>query len=72
MKQSATAIFLAFALCSAASIVVAEPYEDTPDAAARDPDYAAGKEAMAKKDWAEAVKRFHQAPLVFGCGQRPR
>ncbi len=41
----------------------AEPYEDNPSAAANDPDYAAGKAAMVKKDWTEAVKRFHQAAL---------
>ena len=41
----------------------AEPYEDNPSAAANDPDYAAGKSAMAKKNWPEAVKRFQQAAL---------
>ena len=54
---------MAFALCISTQITVAEPYEDTPDAAARDPDYAAGKAAMEKKNWPEAVKRFHQAAL---------
>lgn len=65
MKQAATAIavYLLFALSSLTPVAVAEPYEDTPDAAARDPDYAAGKAAMEKKNWAEAVKRFHQAGL---------
>ena len=37
---------------------LAEPYEDQPDAAARDPDYAAGKVAVERKNWKEAVKRF--------------
>ena len=63
MKYTASAIFLALALCSLPSVLVAEPYEDSPDAAASDPDYAAGKSAMAQKNWAEAVKRFHQAAL---------
>ena len=63
MKQTTTAIFVAFALCISTQTTVAEPYEDTPDAAARDPDYAAGKAAMEKKNWVEAVKRFHQAGL---------
>jgi Flp pilus assembly protein TadD len=54
---------LALFLCAGAPASHAEPYEDTPDAAARDPDYAAGKAAMDKKNWAEAVKRFHQAAL---------
>jgi Flp pilus assembly protein TadD len=39
----------------------AEPYETNPDAAARDPDYAAGKQAMAMKNWPEAAKRFAKA-----------
>ena len=65
MKQAATAIavFLLFAVGAMTPVAVAEPYEDTPNAAARDPDYAAGKAAMEKKNWAEAVKRFHQAAL---------
>ena len=65
MKQAATAIavYLLFALSPVAPFAVAEPFEDTPDAAARDPDYAAGKAAVEKKNWAEAVKRFHQAGL---------
>ena len=56
----------ALALCAAFAYpapALAEPIEDNPDAAARDPDYAAGKVAMEKKNWKEAVKRFHQAAL---------
>lgn len=65
MKPTATAIALSFALflCAVTAISNAEPYEDTPDAAARDPDYAAGKAAMEKKNWTVAVKHFHQAVL---------
>ncbi len=65
MKQAAKAIALCvfLALCSLAPVTRAEPYEDNPDAAARDPDYAAGKAAMDRKNWAEAVQRFHQAAL---------
>ena len=63
MKQIITAVLLAFALGIATQTAVAEPYEDNPDAAARDPDYAAGKTAMDKKNWREALKRFHQAAL---------
>lgn len=59
----ACALTLALALCAAAPAARAEPYEDNPSAAANDPDYAAGKAAMDKKNWAEAVKRFHQAAL---------
>ncbi len=41
----------------------AEPYEDNPAASASDPDYAAGKLAIEKKNWPEAIKRFQQAAL---------
>ena len=41
----------------------AEPYEDNPAASASDPDYAAGKTAIADKNWPEAIKRFQQAAL---------
>ena len=41
----------------------AEPFEDNPSASAKDPDYAAAKLAMEKKNWSEAVKRFQQAAL---------
>ncbi len=43
--------------------VASDPTETNPDAAARDPDYAAGKQAMEKKNWPEAAKRFQQAAL---------
>jgi Flp pilus assembly protein TadD len=39
----------------------ADPYESDPEAVARDADYAAAKRAMEKKDWREAVKRYHLA-----------
>jgi len=42
---------------------VAEPTETRPEAAASDPDYAAGKQALERKDWGEAVRRFRQAAL---------
>ncbi len=44
-----------------APLVAAEPYESNPDAAARDPDYAAGKLAMSNKQWREAAERFAKA-----------
>jgi len=43
--------------------VVAEPYETNPDAAARDPDYAAGKKAIDGRNWEEAARRFQRAAL---------
>ena len=56
-------MFLALLLCAVTPTAHADPYEDNPDAALRDPDYAAGKAAMEKKNWAEDAKRFHQAAL---------
>ena len=63
VKRTLPALIVAVASCFSTLTAVAEPYEDTPDAAARDPDYAAGKAAMDKKNWAEAAKRFQQALL---------
>jgi len=62
-RSADLALSLALALYAATPAAHAVPFEDTPDAAARDPDYAAAKAAMDKKNWAEAVKRFHQAAL---------
>ena len=42
---------------------LAEPTETKPEAAATDSDYAAGKQALDRKDWAEATRRFKQAAL---------
>ncbi len=39
----------------------AEGYESKPEAAERDPDYAAGKKAIADKNWQEAIARLTQA-----------
>ncbi len=63
MKQRFALIAMAIAMGSISLTTRAEPYEDNPSAAANEPDYAAGKAAMDKKNWTEAVKRFHQAAL---------
>lgn len=60
---------LALAAALAAGTARAEPYEVNPDAAARDPDYAAGKAAMERKDWPQAVLRFEKA--AAGDPQNP-
>ena len=39
----------------------AEPFESDPAAVTRDEDYAAGKQAMEKKNWSEAIKRYQVA-----------
>jgi tetratricopeptide (TPR) repeat protein len=41
----------------------ADPTETRPDAVAGDPDYGAGKQALERKDWGEAARRFRQAAL---------
>ena len=63
MKRLASSFAAAFVLIALTSGVFAEPFEDTPSAAAKDSDYAAGKAAMDKKNWPEAAKRFQQALL---------
>jgi Flp pilus assembly protein TadD len=62
-RETLAAITLAIAASLAAPITLAEPFESIPDASARDTDYAAGKQAMEKKNWPEAAKRFQQAAL---------
>ena len=42
---------------------LADPTETKPGAAASDPDYAAGKQELDRKDWGEAARRFGQAAL---------
>lgn len=39
-------------------LAAADPYEADPDLANTDADYAAGKKAVDRKDWAEAVRLF--------------
>jgi Flp pilus assembly protein TadD len=41
-----------------APIAAADPFEANPDLATRDEDFAAGKKAIEKKDWAEAARLF--------------
>ena len=45
------------------TIAAADPDEADPDLAARDEDYAAGKRAVEKKDWAEAARLFKRAEM---------
>jgi Flp pilus assembly protein TadD len=56
-------LVLTCALGMTTQAAVSEPFEDSPDASTRDADYAAGKAAMDRKDWAEAVTRLQQASL---------
>ena len=55
-------VWLAFAATAgSAAPVFAEPTETKPEAAATDPDYTAGKQALDRKDWSQAARRFKQA-----------
>ena len=60
MKASTAGIVAAVAL-GAVPGAIAEGYESKPEAAERDPDYAAGKKAIAEKNWTEAIARLSQA-----------
>jgi len=55
------ATLLCAAIAAVAPIAAADPTETDPDLATRDEDYAAGKKAVEKKDWAEAARLFQRA-----------
>ena len=55
------ASLLLAAIAAFAPIAAADPAEADPDLATRDEDYAAGKRAVEKKDWAEAARLFERA-----------
>jgi Flp pilus assembly protein TadD len=57
------ASLLAAAIAALAPIAAADPYEADPDLATRDDDYAAGKKAVDKKEWAEAARLFERAAV---------
>jgi Flp pilus assembly protein TadD len=57
------ASLLIAAVAAFGSIAAADPYEADPDLATRDEDYAAGKRAVEKKDWAQAVRLFQRAEM---------
>jgi tetratricopeptide (TPR) repeat protein len=61
--QSGRRVWYALTLVSAlgAAPAFADPVETNPNLAASDADYAAGKQAMDKKNWSEAAKRFNVA-----------
>ena len=55
------ALSLACALGAFAPGALADPEETDPDLAKRDADYAAGRDAVLKKDWATAVAKLRIA-----------
>ena len=52
---------LAAAIAAFVAVAAADPYEADPDLAARDDDYAAGKQAVENKDWEAAARLFRRA-----------
>ena len=57
----ARASLLLIAIAAFAPAAAADPAEADPDLAKSDEDYAAGKRAVDKKDWAEAARLFQRA-----------
>jgi len=57
----ATLLFAAIAAFT--PIAAGDPYEADPDLATRDDDYAAGRRASERKDWAEAARLFKRAEV---------
>jgi len=58
-----------FALAASIAISMVSPglaveEDSNPQASARNPDYAAGKQAFDRKDWGEAVRRFSRAAVL--------
>jgi Flp pilus assembly protein TadD len=51
------------AIAALAPVATADPFEADPDLSTRDADYAAGKRAVDKKAWAEAVVLFQRAAV---------
>ena len=60
-RRLISAALVVAALATGASL--ADPTEEASDLVARDADYAAGKQAIEKKNWGEAAKRFQQASV---------
>lgn len=57
------ALLLAAAIAAFVPVAVADPAETDPNLATRDEDYAAGKNAVDRKDWSEAVRRLQRAAV---------
>src|SRR5215218_4323865 len=61
MRRNVSIALLIAAAALTAVAAFAEPFESNPNLAASDADYSAGKQAMEKKNWSEAAKRFEVA-----------
>jgi Flp pilus assembly protein TadD len=60
-RQFALAVAIAFCAVSPGFAV---EEDSNPQASARNPDYAAGKQAFDRQDWGEAVRRFSRATVL--------
>jgi len=58
-----SACLLCAAVAAFAPAAAADAEETDPDLAKRDVDYAAGKQAVEKKDWSQAVRLFRRAEV---------
>ena len=56
-------IVLGIAIVACATIAMADPWDDDPDLAARDEDYAAGRRAGERKEWTEAARLLKRAEV---------
>ncbi len=65
LARSIRAILLCVVVAAFATIAAADPTESDPDLATRDDDYAAGKRAVERKDWAEAARLFKRAEVRY-------
>src|SRR2546421_555811 len=63
IKRTLIALVCAALAAGTPSSPAANPEETNPDAVALDPDYAAGRQALERKDWGEAAKRLGRAVL---------
>jgi Flp pilus assembly protein TadD len=63
LARTICASLVCAAIAAFVPIAAADPYEADPDLAARDEDYAAGKRAVEKKDWAEAARLFQRVEV---------
>jgi Flp pilus assembly protein TadD len=61
--MKAVAVLFSAAIVAFAPLAAADPSETDPNLATRDDDYAAGKKAVDRKEWAEAVRLLQRAAV---------
>jgi len=63
MRTILTAALTGWLLCAQPLAAHADPVETDPDLAARDADYAAGRDALKARDWPTAIARLSKAEV---------